>query len=151
MKKLAGAILLAAACAGLIFAQDKMAPGKSPSVTETITKLEHDWIAAEKAADADALSRIIADDWVALGPDGSTATKKDYIAGYKSGKTKMESFELGPVAVKVLGDVAVAQGSDIEKSTAEGQDTSGKWIWMDVFVKRGGKWVAVRSQNSRAQ
>jgi hypothetical protein len=59
----------------------------------------------------------------------------------------MESFEIGPMDVKVLGNVAVVQGSDTEKSSYKGKDTSGKWIWMDVFVKRDGKWVAVRSQD----
>jgi hypothetical protein len=51
--------------------------------------------------------------------------------------------------VKVLGNVAIVQGSDTEKSTMNGKDTSGKWVWMDVFVKRDGKWVAVRSQAAR--
>jgi hypothetical protein len=48
--------------------------------------------------------------------------------------------------VKVLGSVAVVQGSDTEKSTNDGKDSSGKYVWTDVFAKRDGKWVAVRSQ-----
>jgi len=50
--------------------------------------------------------------------------------------------------VKVLGNVAVVQGSHTEKSTTNGKDTSGKWIWTDVFVKRDGKWLIVRSQSA---
>ena len=50
--------------------------------------------------------------------------------------------------VKVLGRAAVVQGGDTEKSMANGKDTSGKWVWMDVFVMRDGKWVAVRSQSA---
>jgi hypothetical protein len=53
--------------------------------------------------------------------------------------------------VKVMGSVAVVQGSDTEKSTTKGKDTSGKWIWMDVFVKRDSKWVAVRSQSAKVK
>jgi hypothetical protein len=45
------------------------------------------------------------------------------------------------VSVKVLGNVAVVQGSDTEKSTSDRKDSSGKYAWMDVFVKRDGKWV----------
>jgi len=30
----------------------------------------------------------------------------------------------------------------------EGKDSSGKYVWMDVFEKREGKWQAVRSQNA---
>jgi hypothetical protein len=50
--------------------------------------------------------------------------------------------------VKVIGTVAIVQGSDTEKSSSKGKDTSGKWVWMDVFVKRDGKWQAMRSQSA---
>jgi hypothetical protein len=53
--------------------------------------------------------------------------------------------------VKVLGNVAIVQGSDTEKSVTNGQDSSGKWVWMDVFVKRDGKWQAVRSQSAQVK
>jgi hypothetical protein len=29
-----------------------------------------------------------------------------------------------------------------------GKDSSGKYVWMDVFVKRDGKWRAVRSEST---
>ena len=53
--------------------------------------------------------------------------------------------------VKVLGNIAVVQGSDTEKSSMSGKDTSGKYAWMDVFVKREGKQAAVRSQVARVK
>ena len=37
---------------------------------------------------------------------------------------------------------------DTEKSITRGKDSSGKYVWMDVFVKRDGKWVAIRSQSA---
>jgi ketosteroid isomerase-like protein len=153
MKKLAGAILLLVACAGFGFAQDKMAPAKTktPSTADAIKQIEHEWTDAAKAADADKLGQILADDWIGLGTDGKTTNKNDFIAGYTSGKSKMESFDFGAMSVKVMGNVAVVQGSDTEKSMADGKDTSGKWAWMDVFEKRDGKWVAVRSQNAKVQ
>jgi ketosteroid isomerase-like protein len=146
MKKLAGALLLVAACVGLAFAQAEKTPAKGTSAAEEVEQVERGWTDAMKAPDADKLNQIIADDWVALGPDGKTETKQAFIAGYKSGKSKTESYEFGPMNVKVLGNVAVVQGSDTEKSMSNGQDSSGKYVWMDVFVKRDGKWVAIRSQ-----
>jgi hypothetical protein len=50
--------------------------------------------------------------------------------------------------VKVIGNVAVVQGSDTEKGTSSGKDSSGKYVWMDVFANRNGKWVVVRSQEA---
>lgn len=144
MKKFALAILLVAACITPALAQDKMAP-KGPSTADAIKQLEHEWTDAMKAGDADKLDQIIADDWVGLQPDGSTESKKAFVASYKAGKSKTETYEFGPLTVKVLGNVAVVQGTDTEKSTFEGKDTSGKYVWMDVWAKRDGKWVAVRS------
>jgi hypothetical protein len=50
------------------------------------------------------------------------------------------------VSARVMGNMAVVQGADDEKSSYNGKDTSGSYTWMDVFEKRGGKWVAIASQ-----
>jgi hypothetical protein len=54
-----------------------------------------------------------------------------------------------------LSDLIIANSlvgiRDTKKSMADGKDTSGKWAWMDVFEKRGDKWVAVRSRNANVQ
>ena len=120
-------------------------------MSQTIKQLEHDWVDAAKAGDRNRLSQLLADDWTGIGYDGSKETKQSLLADMKSGASKLESFEFGPMDVKVLGNVAVVQGSDTEKSTANRKYTSGKWVWMDVFVKRDGKWLAVRSQSAMAK
>ncbi|MGA7622620.1 MAG: nuclear transport factor 2 family protein, partial [Candidatus Acidiferrales bacterium] len=96
MRKLTSALLLVAACVGLSFAQAEKAPAKGTSAEE-VKQVERDWTDAMKAADGDKLSQIIADDWVALGPDGKTETKQAFLAGYKSGKSKTESYDFGPM------------------------------------------------------
>jgi len=151
MRKLAVAVLLSCACFAQTSAQTPAPAAKSPSVSQSLKQLENDWADAQKAADTAKLDEILGDDWVAIGygaGEGVKQTKKAYIDAYKSGSAKIESFEFGPMDVKVLGNVAVVQGSDTEKSTSNGKDTSGKFVWMDVFVKRNDKWVAVRSMGS---
>jgi uncharacterized protein (TIGR02246 family) len=151
MKKLVVGILLVFACFGLAIAQTPTPQAKGPSASESIKQLEHDWADAAKVGDTDKVSQILADDWVGVGYDGAKETKESHLADMKSGKFKLESFEFGPMDVKVLGSVAVVQGTNTEKSTsANGKDSSGKYAWMDVFVKRDGKWVIVRSQSTEA-
>jgi len=136
---------------GLVFAQTRTPPAKDPSVEEVVTQIEHEWVDAVKAGDAEKVSQILADDWVGVGYDGSKETKQNHLADMKSGKAKLESFEFGPMDVKVLGTVAVVQGSNTEKSTTtDGKDSTGKFAWMDVFVQRDGKWVIVRSQSTES-
>lgn len=148
MTKIACVSLLALACLGAAYGEDKKSA--YTMAADAVKQAEHDWVDAGKAGDADKLGVLLADDWVGLGPDGSSRTKKEALADVKSGAQKLESFEFGPMHVKVLGNVAIVQGSDTEKSSMKGKDTSGKWIWMDVFVKTGDKWVAVRSQSAMA-
>ena len=144
MKKLS-VVLLVCSCFGSAYAQASKTAA-SPDV-EALKQLEHEWVDAQKAVDIEKLGQIIADDWVGLGPDGAKLTKKQFLENVKSGASKVESIELGPMDVKMIGTtVAVVQGSDTEKSSMKGKDTSGKWAFSDVFVKRSGKWQAVRSQ-----
>ena len=154
MKKFAGAILLICASVGLVYAQTKKtapaAPAKSagPSVSDAVKQIEHDWSDAMKAKDADKLGQILADDWAGIGADGAKETKKSYIGDMTAGGTTLTSFDFGQMDVKVVGSVAIVQGSDTEKSTTKGKDSSGKYVWMDVFAKRDGKWQVVRSQTA---
>jgi uncharacterized protein (TIGR02246 family) len=149
--KLVGAVLLVSAYLGLAFAQTQTPPAKGPSAVEAVRQIEHEWVDAVKAGDTEKVSQILADDWIGVGYDGSKETKQNHLADMKSGKAKLESFEFGPMDVKVLGSVAVVQGSNTEKSTtADGKDSTGKYAWMDVFVKRDGKWVIVRSQSTES-
>ena len=151
MKTISASILTVCAVVAMAFAYTPSRAAaadaaKPASVSQTVQQLEKDWGAAAKAGDADKLGQILADDWTAWDSEGKKSTRAEFIAGVKAGKTTLESMEMGPMDVKVLGNVAVVQGSDTEKSTYDGKDSSGKYVWMDVFAKRGGKWVAVRSQ-----
>jgi hypothetical protein len=146
MIKISSVLLLVCACLGPVYGQATK-PAAS-GAADAVKQLERDWSEAQKAGDIDKLTLILADDWSGLGSDGVRSTKKSFLNDVKSGANKLESFEIGPMDVKVIGTIAVVQGSDTEKSSNKGKDTSGKWAWMDVFVNRDGKWQAVRSQSA---
>lgn len=135
--------------AGLAFADTSASAGKTDS--DALQQLEKEWSDAGQTGDTNKVNQLLADDWVGISYDGKTFTKQALIDALKSGKMKAASVEIGPMDVKILGKVAVVQGSDVEKSSLDGKDTSGKWVWMDVFVKHGGNWVVVRSQSARVQ
>lgn len=151
MKRTLGALLTLGICA-LALADAPTPPAstgaQAESTAATLRRLEHDWILAMQAGDAERIGGILADDWIEVSGDGRKVNKERLLAGIKSGQVKVESIELGPLDVKVLGDVAVVQGSHVEKSTMNGERTSVEVIWMDVLANRGGKWVVVRSQSS---
>jgi len=149
MKKLTVTVLFACACVGLVSASPPELTRRAPSVADTLKQLEVEWGDAVKAVDVDKLNQILADDWSMLGYAGETSTKESFLANLKYGKSKIECLAIGPMDVTVLGNVAVVQGTTTERTSADGVDSNSKFIWMDVFAKRGEKWVVVRSQSGK--
>ena len=124
-----------------------VAPGQS--VEQEVMQMEREWTEAPMHHDATPLERIVADDWVGINWDGKTYTKAQIIGDIKSGAFRMDSVTLDPIKVRVFGDTAVATGGDTEKSQYQGKDSSGHYVWTDVYLKRNGHWQAVASQSTR--
>lgn len=148
MKILVGMVLFTCVCLGLVLANPAEVTSKDASVAETLKQQAQDFGNAIKDVDASKINEILAEDWVSLGSSGRTLTREGFLNDLKSGNHRLESFEIGPMDVKVFGDVAVIQATVTEKRTDKGQDTSGHGSFMDVCVKRGDKWVIVRSHSS---
>jgi ketosteroid isomerase-like protein len=148
MKKLAGVVVLVFACAGAALGGTPPAP--SADVADTLKQLEEDYGDAIMAADLDRINQIVADDWRGVSSSGRVSNKESVLEFVKSGKSKLEWFELGPRDVKVLGDdVAVVQASVSERNNAAGVTTSSTVVYLDVWMKRGNRWVLVRSQTAK--
>jgi ketosteroid isomerase-like protein len=127
------------------------APGSEASedVEKKIMQLERDWGDALAKRDLAALGRILGDDHSVITKDGSVLTKAQELA--KHGQSADELFDFEPMKVRVFGDTAVVTGGHREKSQYQGRDTSGHYRWMDVFVKRDGRWQAVASELTRVE
>jgi len=120
--------------------------GQTGKVEQTLIQMERDWGQALVKADVATMDRILADDWFGQGPPGGSSNKAGALADLKSGTPKYDSVTPGEMKVRVFGDVAVVTGTQDEKSSYKGKDSSGHYVWTDVFVKRQGKWRAVVSQ-----
>ncbi len=153
MKRLMATLLMMALSAGMALAQaqTKAADTKKPAASrnaaaDELKQIENDWMDAHKTRNADKLGDILADGWEALDQDGKKFDKTKRLAGLKSPGNSLDSFEMGPMKVRIFGNTAVVTGSHTEKSMEDGKDTSGKYVWTDVFVKQTGKWRVVASQ-----
>jgi len=123
------------------------AQADTTSVQQTLMQMERDWGQASAKNDTAAVDKLVADDWVGIDFEGKSITKAESIAEMKSGASTTQSYEIGPMKVRVLGNTAVVTGSDTEKSTYKGKDSSGKYVWTDVWAMRDGRWQAVASQS----
>ena len=81
------------------------------------------------AVDIDKLNQIYADDWATVSISGKIVTRESVLHYIKSGKNKFVSYELGPMDVQVVGDVAVAHGSVTEKRIRDGKEVDGEGLY----------------------
>jgi ketosteroid isomerase-like protein len=117
------------------------------AISQTLQAMEHGWLNAEKNHDTAAFEKLVADDWIAIGPDGKSQTKAQRAAEIKG--AHISSATMGDMKVRVFGDTAVVTGTDDEITMKAGKKSSDHYAWTDVFVKRKGKWLAVASQTAQ--
>jgi ketosteroid isomerase-like protein len=120
----------------------------SESPESVIKKLEHDWVHAIVAKDADTINRILADDFIGTTND-QTYSKADAIEDVKSGIH--ESLDMSDINVRVFDNAAVVTLTQNEKSRHDKEDFSGRYLFTNVWVKRNGEWRAVASHGSRVR
>jgi uncharacterized protein (TIGR02246 family) len=118
------------------------------SVEDVIRKLDNERIQAQIHADAVALDRIYAEDFIGVGPSGTVRTKAQVISDFTSGNLKFQSITTDEVQVRVYENTAVETGL----STMVGQD-KGKAVPRDtrftrVWVKQRGRWRLVANHYS---
>ncbi len=119
------------------------------SAEQTLLKIEQEWSEADLRRDPAALDRILADDWIGIDFEGTLLTKPEALRGIASGSGSLQSTALRDMKVRIYGNTAVITGTDTEKGEYHGQDSSGKYLWTDVFVKKNGRWQAVSSQSTK--
>lgn len=147
-------ILFASVCVGLASAQSAEAPSNNSNVANMFQQMTQEWEDATQARDVDRVSQIEADDLRIVGSDGKVWTKENDLDGLRSGTVKHVQADLGPMNVKMLGDdVAVVQGTLTDKSLAGAGTVTSKsmYAYIDVWERRGGKWMVVRSQYFRVK
>jgi ketosteroid isomerase-like protein len=116
------------------------------TVEQDVMKLEELWndVAAIKK-DRAMLEQIIADDFFYTHSNGSMANKAQEIADTIS--SQWTSSKTDAMKVHVVGDVAIVTGRQVLLGTSKGY-ASGPRRFMDVFVRRNGKWQVVGGQTT---
>ena len=115
------------------------------AIEQAVSQLDRERIQAQISADAVALNRIYAEDFIGVGPSGTVRTKPQVISDFTSGALKFQSITTDEVQVRVYENTAVETGL----STMIGQD-KGKTVpqFTRVWVKQQGRWRLVANHYS---
>ena len=118
------------------------------SVEEVIKKLDNERIQAQIHADATALDRIYADDFIGVGPSGTVRTKPQVISDFTSGDLKFQSITTDEVQVRVYENTAVETGLSTMVGKDKGKAVPRETRFTRVWIKQTGSWQLVANHYS---
>jgi hypothetical protein len=139
------AFLIIALTAAMLFPGTALRAANPSPDEQQIRKIEQDWGDSYVKRDPAVSQKILADDFISIGPDGIAVDKADYIKAV-TGLTIFSDVKINYMAVRFYNSTAVVVGrvSIVAKSVS--QDESGEFAFTDTFVKQNGEWKVVSSQ-----
>ncbi len=141
--------VLAVALAPIVMAQEQSTTGtQRSSIEQAIKQLDGERIQAQVGADASALDRIYADDFIGVGPSGTVRTKKQVISDFTSGTLKFQSITTDEVQVRVYDNTAVETGLSTMDGKDKGKSVPRNTRFTRVWVKQQGHWRLVANHYS---
>jgi ketosteroid isomerase-like protein len=98
------------------------------------------------AADIKALALVFADDYVQYDAAGRAFPKHDVLENLRSGAVRYPTIKSTARRVRLFGDMAIVHGAELDDVEAGGKRFPVHYLYMDVVLKRGGRWQIVGSQ-----
>ncbi len=118
-------------------------------VERELRRLVRMWDDADVKRDTGTLARLLADEFTFVGGQ----TKREYLDELRTlpPDSFTESAVSTDVQVQVYGRAAILTGIDTIKGKNKGQPYVSKWLYMDVWIWRDGRWQCVKTYASRAK
>ena len=118
---------------------------------DELRALEQQRITAITGKDADALQRLLADDYHLINPGGQQVGKFDLVNGIREGFISYSLWEVdGAMAVVSSETMAVVRYRASLQVTVQGEAQPPQRLWhTEVYQQHEGAWQAVMSQDTR--
>ena len=121
-----------------------------PALVEEITAAEHAWARGIIEADTVALSRLLAPEFVLVGPDGATNPpfpRAAWMANVATRQVYTDSVVIDSLRITGTADSAVATMRYFWRPIVRGERMPDDWTSLkDTWVRRDGRWQAVQRQ-----
>jgi ketosteroid isomerase-like protein len=115
-----------------------------------ITRLEEAWRSAALSGSSSAMETLLADDYMAITPNGTLLSKEQTLANLKSGIVRFDRIEVTDRKMKFYGTTALVRcRAEVTGKTAEGE-LSGSYRYTRVYVQDSkGVWRIVSFEANR--
>lgn len=119
---------------------------RDEKVAAELIALVRQWDAAIAKHDSATLDKLLAAEFTLSG-----LPRAAYLAHVKSSRNDIVSAESGEFDVRVYGDTAVLIAVDEIKSRKDGVETTEWYRYIDVWVKRDGRWLCVVTESTQVK
>jgi len=116
---------------------------------QVLIELEQLWDAAFHRGDAKYIETLLADEFIATYGDGSRGDKAKELSLASDNRQQVDSSRLDEFIVKTFGNTAIVWFTQFLVGPVNGKPTEVRYRYVDVWVNRGGRWLAVASQSTR--
>ena len=92
--------------------------------------------------DTASLSRIFANDFILVNPAGQRRNRQEVLNGFIT-SPHFSVCKVDTVEIRLFGSMGLVHARAVFTIDQNGQTTTGKTDYLDVYEKRKGRWVAV--------
>ncbi len=112
-------------------------------------KIEDAWANAINVRDQYALELVLSPLFVDVSAGGDITTRNQQLAQLITGEDKTLHLEQKVITVRMLGDIAVANGTYVLHHKAGSAQVDEKGVFTHVFERVHGGWMCINSQRTR--
>ncbi len=124
-----------------------MTSTSSPEIAQ-FQKIEDSWSAAVNGRDQYGLELVLSPLFVDVAATGDITTRNQQVAELVSGADKTVHLDQKVITVRLLGDVAVANGTYVLHFKAASGPIDEKGVFTHVFERVRGNWLCINSQRT---
>jgi hypothetical protein len=107
---------------------------------QEVVQLADTWARAEVQGNTAFLDKLLAEDFVGIGPLGFLLTKQEWLARHQSGEMKYTVHSLEEVGVRGYDQAALLVGRLTQEATFRGNPMNVQMRTTLVFVRKAGQW-----------
>ena len=107
---------------------------------QEVTQLADTWATAELQGDTTFLEKLLAEDFIGVGPLGFLLTKQEWLARHESGDMKYTAHTLDEVRVRAYNEAAIVIGRLIQQAAYRGNPINAQLRTTLVFIHQHGQW-----------
>ncbi len=130
-------------------AEKKSSPTAPTKAEQAVMKFEQERVEALTQGDLAKLEPLLADDLTYTHSSGRVDSKEQFLESLKNGSVKYESMTHSNVKVALYGNTAVMRGESELKLISGGRPVAFRIRFLNVYVKKAGRWQLSAWQSTR--